>query len=218
MATFLLNIFIFYENSIPLIKNTLVDDVRIIIILRSPVERAFSGFNHFKRDKREFLSFEEALKKEDERRLNNWIWAWQYKNSGLYYQQVKAYIDNFKNVKVIVYEDFNDNPDKILKEICGFIEVTPEFKFDTSYKYNVSGDPKNAVLYKLETSRGLVNFVKKLVPKKMVAKIKKSWSGEKQMVKTAMNPETRKQLITFFRDDILKLQELLNRDLSRWLV
>lgn len=208
----------YFEKSIPLIKQTLDKDVKIIIILRSPVDRAFSGFNHYKRDKREYLTFEEALEKEDERRLNNWIWAWQYKNSGLYYQQVKAYLDNFKNVKVLFFEDFNDSPIRILKEICEFIEVTPDFEFDTSYKYNVSGDPKNAVLYKLETSRGLVNFVKKLVPKKIVAKIKKSWSGEKQMVKTTMNPETRKQLIEFFRGDILKLQELLKKDLSRWLV
>lgn len=207
-----------YEKSIPLIKQTLYNDVKIIIILRSPVDRAFSGFNHYKRDKREFLTFEEALEMEDERRQNNWIWAWQYKNSGLYYQQVKAFLENFKNVKVLLFEDFNNFPNRILKEICEFIEVKPDFEFDTSYKYNVSGDPKNTVLYKLETSRGLVNFVKKLVPKKVVAKIKKSWSGEKQMVKTAMNPETRKQLIDFFREDILKLQELLKRDLSRWLV
>lgn len=208
----------FFEKSIPLIKKTLNDDVKIIIILRSPVDRAFSGYNHYKRDKREFLTFEEALEKEEERSQNNWIWAWQYKNSGLYYRQVKSYLDNFKNVKVLLFEDFNDVPKKILREICEFIEVTPNFEFDTSYKYNVSGDPKNAVLYKLETSRGLVNFVKKLVPRSVVAKIKNSWSGEKQMVKTDMKPETRKQLIEFFRDDILKLQELLNKDLSRWLV
>ncbi len=207
-----------HEKSIPLIKQTLDKEVKIIMILRSPVERAFSSFNHYKRDKREFLTFEEALEKEDERRQNNWIWAWQYKNSGLYYQQVKAFIENFKNVKVLIFEDFNDFPNRILKEICEFIEVNPDFEFDTSYKYNVSGDPKNAVLYKLETSRGLVNFVKKLVPKKLIVTIKKNWSGEKQMVKTAMNPETRKQLIDFFREDILKLQELLKRDLSRWLV
>ena len=208
----------FFEKSIPLIKQTLNENVKIIIILRSPVDRAFSGYNHYKRDKREYLTFEEALEKEDERSLKNWIWAWQYKNSGLYFQQVKTFIESFKNVKVLLFEDFNDSPKKVLKEICEFIEVATDFEFDTSYKYNVSGDPKNAVLYKLETSRGLVNFVKKLVPKKIVTKIKNSWSGEKQMVKTAMNPETRKQLIEFFREDILKLQELLKKDLSRWLV
>lgn len=207
----------FHQQAIPLIKKILGDETKIIIILRSPVERAFSGYMHFKRDTRESLSFEEALEKEEERLNNNWIWAWQYKNSGLYYKQVKAYLDNFKNTKVIVFDDFREQPQKILAEICEFIGVNPDFKFDTSYKYNVSGNPKNQVLYKLETSRGLVNFFKKFIPKKVVRKLKNRLTGEKQMEKEEMNPETRQQLIEFFKEDVLKLQDLIQQDLSHWL-
>ncbi len=207
----------FHEKAIPLIKNTLGENVKIIIILRNPVDRAFSGYTHFKRDRREDLTFEEALEKEDERMAQNWIWAWQYKNSGLYFRQVKSYLDNLKNVKVIIYEDLKNNEQNILSEICDFIGVSPDFNFDTSYKYNVSGDPKNAVLYKLETSRGVVNFIKKIIPRSLVSKIKKNFTGEKQMKKTEINPQTKLRLIEFFRDDILKLQDLLQRDLSHWL-
>src|SRR6056297_2673206 len=95
----------FHERAIPLIKSVLGTEVKIIIISRSPVERAYSGYLHFKRDTRETLSFEEALEKEDERKQKNWIWAWQYKHSGLYYEQVKAYLDNFENTKVIIFDD-----------------------------------------------------------------------------------------------------------------
>lgn len=207
----------FHEKAIPLIKSVLGNDVKIIIILRSPVERAYSGYLHFKRDKRETLSFEEALEKEDERLQKNWIWAWQYKNSGLYYEQVKAYLDNFRNTKVIVFDDFRENPQKVLTEICKFIGLDTDFDFDTGYKYNVSGDPKNPVLYKLETSRGMVNFIKKLVPQKAVQFLKNRFTGEKQMTRQEMNPETRKQLVEFFRDDVLKLEQLIQRDLSHWL-
>lgn len=154
---------------------------------------------------------------EDKRKEDNWIWAWQYKNSGLYYSQVQAYLKSFKNVKVILFEDFQTDAKKTLKEICRFIKVSEDFQFDTTYKYNVSGDPKNPVLYKIETSRGLINFVKKMVPKKMVSIIKKNWTGEKQMIKSKMDPEIRKQLIEFFREDVLKLQDLLHKDLSNWL-
>lgn len=207
----------FYEESIPLIKKTLGEEVKIILILRSPIERAFSGYTHFKRDKRETLSFEEALQKEEERKQNNWIWAWQYKNSGLYFEQVKAYLDSFKNVQIILFDDLKKDANKTLAEICRFIGVSDDFEFDTSYKYNVSGDPKSAVLYKLETSRGLINFIKKFIPKKLVAKLKKNLTGEKQMVKAEMSQESRQQLVDFFRSDILKLQDLLKRDLSNWL-
>ena len=207
----------FHETAIPRIKSVLGNNVKIIIILRSPVERAYSGYLHFKRDKRETLSFEEAFEKEDERKKNNWIWAWQYKNSGLYYEQVKAYLGNFEKTKVIVFDDFRENPQKVLTEICEFIGVNPDVEFDTSYKYNVSGDPKNPVLYKLEASRGMVNFIKKLVPKKLVQAAKKRWTGEQQMTRQQMNPETRKQLVEFFRNDILKLEKLIQKDLSHWL-
>jgi hypothetical protein len=207
----------FYENSIPLIKKTLGEEAKIILILRSPIERAFSGYTHFKRDKRETLSFEEALQKEDERKQNNWIWAWQYKNSGLYFKQVKAYLESFKNVHVFLFEDLKNDADKTLADMCRFIGVSDDFEFDTTYKYNVSGEPKNAVLYKLETSRGLINFTKKFVPEKLVTRLKKSLTGEKQMIKSEMSPETRQQLIEFFKSDVLKLQDLLKRDLSHWL-
>lgn len=206
-----------YKTAIPKIKSILGENVKIIIILRSPVDRAYSAYTHFKRDKREFLDFEEAIQKEDERKQNNWIWAWQYKNSGLYYKQVKAYLDNFKNIRFFLFEDLKNDISGALAEICKFIGVSDEFNFDTSYKYNVSGDPKNPVLYKLETSRGMINFIKKFIPEKLISALKKNLTGEKQMIKSEMKKETRAQLIEFFRDDIIQTQKLIQRDLSNWL-
>lgn len=206
-----------YEKAIPLIKVVLGPEVAIIIILRSPVDRAFSAYTHFKRDGRENLSFEEALNKEKERKRDNWLWAWQYRNSGLYHDQVKAYTDHFKHVKIILFDDFRDDPQGVLREICAFTGVNPAFHFETTYKYNVSGTPKRAWLYKLESSRRLVSFVKRFLPKKLIRRIKNNWTGEKQMVRSEMDPEIRRQLTAFFKEDILRLEKLINKDLSRWL-
>ncbi len=207
----------FHEQAIPLIKSILGNDVKIIIILRNPIDRAFSAYTHFKRDKRESLSFEEALEKEMERENQNWLWTWKYKQSGFYTTQVKAYFDNFKQVKVFLYDDLLNNQAKVLKEICVFIGIDSGFEFDTTYKYNVSGDPKNQLLYKLETSRGLIQALKKVIPSGIVAWVKKKWTGEKQMVKSEISPEARLNLIGFFREDILELQKIINRDLTHWL-
>ncbi|WP_346862259.1 sulfotransferase [uncultured Draconibacterium sp.] len=207
----------FHEKSIPLIQKDLGPDVKIVLILRSPIDRAYSGYMHFKRDKRETLSFEEGMSMEEERSSEDWIWAWQYRNSGLYHKQVKAYLDKFENVKVIVFDDFENDAKAVLKELCIFLDVDASFGFNTEYKYNVSGNPKSKMLYSIESSRGLINFAKKIIPDKVVKAVRNKITGEKQMVKTEMNEATRKELIEFYRADILELQNLIQQDLSHWL-
>jgi len=61
----------YYQNSIKNIKETL-GQVKIIIVLRNPVFRAFSQYMHFRRDGRENLSFEEALTQEESRQNQGW--------------------------------------------------------------------------------------------------------------------------------------------------
>ena len=50
----------FYKDTVPKIKETL-GDIPIIIMLRNPVERAFSVYMYLRRDSREKLSFLEKL-------------------------------------------------------------------------------------------------------------------------------------------------------------
>jgi len=57
----------FFKKAINIITHYLKKP-KIIIILRNPIERAFSHFNQFIRDNREYLSFEEALKEEKNRK------------------------------------------------------------------------------------------------------------------------------------------------------
>jgi len=57
----------YYKESIKNIKFRLGDDVKIIIVLRNPIDRAYSAFQHVSRSVKENLSFEEALKREENR-------------------------------------------------------------------------------------------------------------------------------------------------------
>ena len=49
----------------------------------------------------------------------------------------------------------------------------------------------------------------------------RNWVKDKllryNLKKTEMNPETRKQLIELYKNDIIKLQSLVNKDLSDWM-
>ena len=83
----------YYQNAVPKILNEINAQLPIVIILRNPIDRAYSNYLHHVRERKEDLSFEDALKVEDERRAANWAWGWSYMAVGLYAEQVKAWFD-----------------------------------------------------------------------------------------------------------------------------
>lgn len=205
-----------YEKAIPRIQKYLGEDVKIAIILRNPIERAYSQYLHYVRDERETLDFSEALEAEDQRQVEKWLWSWAYARSGLYYNQVKAYKDHFKNVRIFLYDSFKQNPENFLKSLCIFLKIDSTFEFDTSYKYNVSGIPKNKLLYRVERNRSLIHILKVLIPTPIINWMKYTWTGEKRMIKQTMPLEAKTKLIEFYKTDVQKLQILLKEDLSHW--
>jgi hypothetical protein len=211
----------YYEQSIFYIKKFL-GDVKIIIILRNPIERAFSSYLHLVRDNREFLTFEEALEQEEIRKKENWEFIWHYKSVGFYYNQVKAYLENFSNVKIYLYDDFKENPLKVVQDIYRFLGVDDSFvPKNIKIQFNVSGIPKNKLLQRFLTKPNMLKkaikpFVKVLIPKGTRQKIINKLINN-NLEKSQMKPEAREYLKDIYREDILKLQELIKRDLSHWL-
>ncbi len=86
---------------------------------------------------------------------------------------------------------------------------------------NVSGKPKvESVNIFLKRKNPLKSFIGKLLPKEMRRKARlkvQSAVYKYNLEKEAMDPDTRVRLKKIFSEDILKLQELIGRDLSGWL-
>lgn len=108
---------------------------RIIIMLRNPADRAYSLYNWMVQDGYEYVSsFEEALAVEETRvqqRDSDWYkpnyyWGYLYFRSGLYYEQVKRYLELFKNqVLLLKFEDFVKEPGVVYGDVCSFLQVEP---------------------------------------------------------------------------------------------
>ena len=116
-------------------------DIKIIVCLRNPVERSYSAYNHLKRyNIYENLTFEDALKKEKNRFENDKFIspAAKYFEVGLYYQKIKKILQNFDKVKIIIYEEFVSNPNRVLKECTDFLEID-SFNFKTNIVYMKGG-------------------------------------------------------------------------------
>jgi len=209
----------FHERSIPNIQ-TYLGDPKIIIILRNPVERAFSNYLSHLRDSNEPLEFEEALETQKERA--GWWWGYQFVKVGLYYKQVKAYLENFLSVKIYLFDDLKENPRGLIKDAYSFLDVDSSFiPNNLGKRYNLSGVPKYKPIYNILTKPNPIKFAAKLIVKTLAGRDKQKDFGEKMrgylLEKPEMKEETREYLKEVFREDILALQDLINRDLSHWL-
>lgn len=210
----------FYRRAIPVIKRVL-GDVKIIIVLRNPVERAFSAYKMMVRDGREALSFEEALREEPERMRSNWEYLWFYQDVGRYYHQVKAYLHAFSNVRVFLFEDFRRDAPVFMRSVYRFLGVDENFAPRIDLRFNSSGRFRNAFyrfLFRATAFKGMLYKFLSLngVPDSVIlGVIEGIRDGELEPI--AAEPEAREMLRKAYRDDILKLQKLLGRDLSHWL-
>jgi hypothetical protein len=203
-----------------------IPEVKLIAILRNPIDRAYSSFLHMMRDGREPIkNFAAALREEEKRINDNWAFVWHYKNAGFYYTQLKRYFDRFNRgqIKVYLYDDFEYNPLKVMQDIFLFLGVDEVFTPDMSRKYNASiqpknkaAVPKNKILHSiLESSLveyPLKTFMDSKSRKKLIFNLK-----NKNLKKQEISSQVRLDLINSFRDDTLNLQELIGQDLSAWL-
>ena len=89
--------YINYPSEFLKIKKYL-NDPKVIIILRDPINRAYSNYLHLKREHRETMSFEDAIGAEDERIKNKYSDFWYYKFNSTYYQKIVKAKTTFSNV------------------------------------------------------------------------------------------------------------------------
>lgn len=212
----------FHDTVIPLIK-TISPRAKILIMLRNPVDRAYSAYRHMIMDEREDLSFEKALGSEDKRMRENYEFIWFYKDAGFYYEQVKHYIDSFgrENVMICLYDDFVVDSMAVMKDIYRFLDVEEGFTPDTDVKYNVGPTVRSEsfeeflVKYEHPVKRVLRPVLLNTIGKRYTEALVNYFIRRNTL---SMKPKTRKILIELYRDDILKLEGLIDRDLSGWLI
>lgn len=183
--------------------------LKIIVILRNPLERAFSHHLDDARNGPTKLSFEDVLEKWQLKQLPK---LYNYVDYGFYYKQVSAYKDNFSHVRVYLFEDLKMNATSLVQDIFGFLGVDASFNPDTSLEYNSSTSSKNKFFEKIISNR-ITRF---LLPLEVKAKIKKKIL-KIFIRKPQIENSTRKYLTEIYKDDILKLQDLINKDLTIWL-
>ncbi len=194
--------------------------VKLIAVLRHPAERAFSAFLHRNRDGVEPLeSFDEALDAEPRRIADRWYYWWHYRDHGYYHRNLARYYQLFdrSQIRVYLYEDLDRDPASVMRDVFSFLGVDDAFRPDVSVRHNPSGFPRSFRLQRWLSGRHpLKDALKSLIPEQWGHKII-SWMQPKNLVRPTLPPETRARLVEGYREDIRRLQDLIDRDLSSWL-
>jgi len=197
-----------------------IPEVRLIAVLRNPVERAYSAYLHLVRMGRERLGFMEALEAEPERIRQGWNTYWHLREGGFYAKQLGRYLERFDRsmLRIYLYDDWRTDNVAVLRDIFHFLGVDDGFRPDLTHKYQVSGVPWSRRLHGyLTTPRRLKSWVKPLLPARLRSYLELNIERLALEQPPPMPGDARRQLINAYRDDIDDLQKLIDRDLTPWL-
>jgi hypothetical protein len=186
---------------------------KIIIMIRNPIDRAWSNYVYLKGIYED--DFSEAIANE-KNKINQGYHPFSYfLNLGLYYERIKKYIKVFgkSNVKVFLDEDLKSNTQDTLEQIFSWLELSKNFNLDLNKKYNSSVNTNSKVNW-IRTNNIFLKIkplVKKLISKKNINRAKKIFKDTEEMKDSDLL-----KLKKIYKEDIIKTSKLINRDLSHW--
>lgn len=205
-------------QSAPANIHRLVPKMKLIVSLRQPAERAFSAFTHNLRDGLEpCSSFGEAILQDRNGMRDTWRFC-RYLDRGFYYQSLMRYLEFFprEQIHISLLEDLKKDANGLVGNLFCFLDITERFQPDLSHKHNVSGIIRNPVMRFFWTRSNRVRAaVRPLLPPKM-RHAAFEWVIQ-DLEKVPFPAEQRRELTEYYREDILQLQDLIDRDLSHWL-
>lgn len=126
------------------IKKT-IPNAKFIILLRNPIDRAFSQYNQNLNNGYEYLSFEDAIKHEKERtkgriekmKLDETYYSWDYdlfayQEHGIYVDKIERWMNAFSKDQFLILqsEEFLKNPSVVYNQVLKFLNLPKWEPFD----------------------------------------------------------------------------------------
>jgi hypothetical protein len=201
-------------------------NVKLIYIMRHPVERAYSFYVHRlkgARHKPELAvpnTFEEAIEQQSE-----------FLDSSYYLQQIEEYLQFFpkESFLFLLMEDLIKNPVGTVNQVFNFIGADPQVDLnsDSPIVANKASDNpawfvRSQLMSPFKALPG-AKAIGSLLPKNFknlayqaIERLNYDSWVKQQYLPPPMLPETRQKLLAQFAEPNQKLAEFLNRDLSHW--
>jgi len=196
---------------------------QFLLLLRDPVERAYSHYLHNVSEGREPLSFEEALAAEQAdptSKREDWK---AYFTDGVYVDPLKQWFAHFSRDRFLILRSgtLAQTPAVALEEMFRFLGVDPTVEVDTDVYLNRTGEKQSRALGRLLSvlpSR-LRSGVRRWIPESIrlpVEQFIRRRSTGNASDRPVLDPEIERTLRKRYAPHVLRLADLLDREFSAW--
>ena len=183
-------------------------DVKLIYLVRDPVERAASHYHGSRQQGRETRSFPTAVADPDE---SNYILT------GRYHWQLQPYLDRFgaEDLLVCSTEELEEAPRATLRAIYRFLDVDPEFQNQrVGTRFNSAAAKKRWSPW--------VRWLSDQVPQSLEDQLRPflplRWLPGEHVPRPEVPSALRARLAEAFRPDVDALRSLTGRPFEAWCV
>jgi len=201
-------------------------EIKLIFIFRNPADKMFSNYKMNKSLFNEKNTFKQAIELDKIRIKEKIIYheTFHYIKKGYYDKQVKRYLEFFdkKNMLFLIYEtDIKQNPKQTYNKIQDFLGVSKIELFTDVNKIPGQKNKSKKIDKLLNTANPINQFAKKLLPNKQFRmKIKETiskFNKNKIIIDNSELEEQKAMLINdIYKESILNLEKIINKDLSHW--
>lgn len=201
--------------------------LKFIIILRNPIDRAYSNYWMEVRRGNEALSFENAIQREAGR-IQRGVFekdTYGYVQRGYYHTQINAYMQAFPESEflLLLSEDLKLKRAKTLKQVFRFLQVDADVQIpNMGTEYHTATRMRSVRLHQYITTQKphwTRRMIKLFIPFPGLRNQLRTYlimRNEKPFFPSRMKPETRKKLAQVYQESIDKLSVLMNADLTHW--
>ncbi len=197
--------------------------VRLIAVVRDPIDRAYSNWMHLWSDGLEpEPDFETAFARQDERVAAGWAPFWRYRELGLYGEQLAHLLDYVAADRVLVlrYRDLIDDPRTAVDRACRFLGIreglVDSLPRDNSRSFVRPGWRSQVFGPAIRTGARLGQFAPPRVWRRASVPLTAGLTGSGAAHRPRLSAAQRERLLPAFTDDIALLSELTGDDYSDW--
>lgn len=202
-----------WDPQSPKLISKLIPNAKIIIILRNPVERAFSHYLMHISNGSETRSFKEVIQDAQKSSTNDYVR--RIIECGFYNKQILNYQNFFPNaqIKILFFEDFNKNIQQTIKEILDFLEIDSFMPNNLETKYNQYSVPRGKFSSFVLSNKIIKQIAKNLLSESLGTYFIKNIFNKK-VLKPKLDDAEKIILEKIYQNDSQNLQKTLGKKIE----